>query len=251
MATNFYFRNYDANNEQELVEDLIVEAIKMYGIDCLYLPRTIANRSDIIDDVKYSTFAKTYGIECYVKTVDGFQGQGDFLSKFGVEIRDQMTLTLSRRSFKSEITDVDATLVRPREGDLIWFPLNNKIFEIQHVKHESIFYQMGKLQTYDLTMELFEYSEESFNTGIPEIDVRFKMLEKALNANGVPSNIEYIENGGEFILDQTGNPIVLPVPPDLDEDTGDAQGENREIQEASNTYIDFIETDPFSEGGTY
>lgn len=251
MATNFYFRNHDARNEQNLVEDLVVEAIKIYGMDCYYLPRKIENRSDVIDDVKFSTFNHSYGLEFYVKNVEGFQGQGDFLSKFGVEIRDQMVLTVSRRSFKTEVTDNEPALIRPREGDVIWFPLNGKLFEIQHVEHESVFYQMGSLQTYDLTVELFEYSGETFNTGIPDIDAPFRMLEKDLNANGVPSNIEYIESGGEYILGANGTPIVLPIPPDLDQDTGDAQGENFEVQVASNTYIDFTEEDPFSENGRY
>lgn len=251
MGTNLYFRNWDARNEQDLVENLIVEAIKMYGIDCHYMPRIITNKSTVIDDVKSSKFTKAHGIEMYIKNVEGFQGQGDFLSKFGVEIRDQMVLTISRRSFTHEVTNNDSEITRPREGDLIYFPLNKKFFEVMHVEHESVFYQMGALQTYDLTVELFEYSGEIVDTGIPEIDIPFKMLDRSLNSSGVPKNIEYIAAGGEFATDSQGNPIVLPIPLDLDSDSGDGQGENYEIQAESNTYIDFTEEDPFSEGGRY
>jgi hypothetical protein len=108
-------------------------------------------------------------VEMYVKNVEGFQGDGDFLSKFGLQINDSMTLTISMRKFLEDIALFNEK-IRPNEGDLIYFPLNRKVFEIKHVEHEAIFYQMGSLQTYDLKVELFEYSNERFETNIPEID---------------------------------------------------------------------------------
>lgn len=250
MASNFYFRNQDARNEQVLVEDLIVEAIRMYGIDLFYIEREVVNRDNIITDDKYSRFKNTYPIEMYVKNVEGFEGEGDFLSKFGLEIRDRMTLTCSRRSFKQEVTDVNQNIVRPREGDLIYFPLNRKIFEVKFVEHEAVFYQMGSLQTFDMTVELFEYSGEDFDTGIPEIDIPMSVLNKALT-NNVPANLTTIAGGGAVVVGNDGVPIVLDIPDEIDEDTGDAQGKNRDMQTESDIIVDFSERDPFSEGGVY
>jgi hypothetical protein len=250
MATNFYFRNADATNEQVLIEDLIVEAIKIYGFDMIYIEREVVNQDKVITDDKYSRFRNTYGIEAYIKNVEGFEGDGDFLSKFGLEIRDRVTLTISRRSFKSEVTDVKPDLVRPREGDLIYFPLNRKFFEIKFVEHEAVFYQMGSLQTYDMNCELFEYSGEDFQTGNPVIDIPFSTLNKALS-NNVPANLTTIAGGGVLEIGADGVPLVLDIPDEIDEDTGDAQGKNRIHQEEANIILDFNEKDPFSEGGVY
>lgn len=251
MATNFYFRNNDATNEQVLIEDLIVEAIRMYGIDLLYIQREVVNQDDIMQDDKYSRFRNTYGIEVYIKSVEGFQGDGDFLSKMGLEIRDRMTLTISRRSFKTEVTDVNPDLVRPREGDLIYFPLNRKFFEIKFVEHEAVFYQMGSLQTFDMSVELFEYGGEDFQTGNPIIDLPFSILNKALGANNKPTNLTTIEQGGALTIGPDGTPIILDVPPEIDPATGDSQGRNTNIQDASDIILDFDERDPFSENGQY
>ena len=171
-ATNLYFNNYDNINEQTLLEDLIIESIKIYGIECYYMPRTLVAEDNIFGEDPLSKFEQAYNVEMYIKSVDGFDGEGDFLSKFNIEIRDEMTLTVSRRRFSQEIEDSNTTKAagRPVEGDLIYFPLNNKLFEVKFVEHESIFYQMGSLQTYDLRCELFEYSHERLNTGIATID---------------------------------------------------------------------------------
>lgn len=247
MATNFYFRNHDATNEQNLIEDLIVEAIKMYGIDMLYIEREVVNRDNIISDDKYSRFRNTYPLELYVKSNEAFEGDGDFLSKFGLEIRDRMTLTMSRRSFKSEITDANSILIRPREGDLIYFPLNRKFFEIKFVEHESVFYQSGALQTFDITVELFEYGNEDFQTGNPLIDIPFSVLNKAL-ANNVPTNLTTIASGGALLVGNDGTPMVLDIPDNIDPDTGDAGANNIEFDVEGNDIIDFSESDPFGDG---
>jgi hypothetical protein len=133
------------------------------------MPRTLGALDDLLNEDDLPVFNSAYMVEMYVKNVEGFEGDGDFLSKFGLQIRDSMTLTISMRKFTEDVGTYDDQ-VRPREGDLIYFPLNRKIFQVKHVEHEAIFYQMGALQTYDLRVELFEYSNEVFRTGIAEID---------------------------------------------------------------------------------
>lgn len=172
MATNFYFNNFKSSQEQTLVEDLIIESIKIYGHDVFYLPRTVVENDPIFKEDDISKYESAYSIEMYIKNVDGFQGEGDFLSKFGLQIRDQITFTISRRVYEDNIYyNGLSDSVRPLEGDLIYFPLNQKLFQIKFVEHEAIFYQMGSLQTYDLVCELWEQSDEELNTGIKEIDM--------------------------------------------------------------------------------
>lgn len=171
-TTNLYFNNYSFTGEQRLIEDLIIEAIKVYGVECYYLPRTFVNEDEVWGEDASSKFESAYPLEMYIKNVDSFDGEGDFLSKFGLEIRDSVTLTISQRRFGEELHYEETTgdAGRPVEGDLIWFPLNGKIFEVKHVEHEAIFYQLGSLQTYDLRCELFEYSSEIIDTGVRDID---------------------------------------------------------------------------------
>jgi len=176
MARNFYFENYQASMEQNLIEDLVIESIRIYGVDTWYMPRTIGAKDELLNEDDMPIFKDAYMVEMYVKSVDGFEGEGDFLSKFGLQIRDSMTLTVAIRTYDQEVgayrTHDDTT--RPMEGDLIYFPLNNKFFKVMHVEHEAIFYQMGSLQTYDLRCELFEYSNERFETGQDFIDDYFE-----------------------------------------------------------------------------
>jgi hypothetical protein len=232
-TTNFYFNNYDYFGEQSLVESLITESIKIYGIQVLYMPRTFENSdTSVFGEDRLSSFQNAFPIEMYIKSVDGFEGEGDFLSKFGLEIRDEMTLTVSRRRFSEELYADDTTPVdedegsgRPSEGDLLYFPLNGKIFEVKFVEHESVFYQMGSLQTYDIKLELFEYSNEILSTGIAEIDqigidystdildnqialefyTTFASAESRLNANvtvdrGEVTNIVLLYGGENYAL---------------------------------------------------
>ena len=148
-TTNLYFNNYAFSGEQNLIEDLITESIKIYGVECMYMPRTLVNEDLLFGEDRLSKFETAYPIEMYIKSVDGFEGEGDFLSKFNIQIRDEMVLTVSQRRFSEELQVSDTTdeTARPVEGDLIYFPLNNKVFEVKFVEHESIFYQMGGLQT--------------------------------------------------------------------------------------------------------
>ena len=170
MATNFFFNNFKSSQEQQLLENLIIEAIRIYGEDMYYVPRNLNNYDQLLTADDQSSYEQAFMVEFYIKSVNGFTGDGNFMSKFGLEIRDQVVLSMAQRVFSDEI-GAYTTLVRPREGDLIFFPLNNKCFQIKFVNKFEMFYQLGALQTWEMTCELFEYSNESFNTGIPEIDI--------------------------------------------------------------------------------
>ena len=168
MATNPHFQHFDATNEQYLVQDLIIESIKIYGHDVYYMPRTLVNEDTLYSEDTISAFNDAYVVEMYIKNVDGFEGEGDFMSRFGLEIRDQITFSVAQRTFKNLL--LDSTYDRPKEGDIIYFPLTKKVFEIRFVEHESVFYQTGALQTYDLVCELFQYEDQAIDTGIEDID---------------------------------------------------------------------------------
>jgi len=204
--------------EQSLIEDLVIESIKIYGMDAWYIPRTNKTRDSIFNETGYGyiEYPEAHMVEMYVKSVDGFEGEGDFLSKFGLEIRDSVTLTVARRSYESEVVtyrsdnSADAPLTRPLEGDLIYLPLNNKIFEIKHVEHESIFYQMGSLQMYDLRAELFEYSGEVFKTGHDFIDHNFADVDIFVPSADVTYATTY-DNG--FFLEEIDNKTVVKSTP--------------------------------------
>lgn len=238
MATSFYFNNFGASQEQLLVEDLIVESIKIYGHDLYYLPRTRVNDDLIYGEETYSRFDSHYFIEMYIKNVEGFAGQGSFLSKFNLEIRDQVTFTVARRVFSEEV-GAFTSFERPREGDLIYFPLNKKFFEVKYVQNAPIFYQMGSLQTYDLDCEMFEYSNEIFNTGIDEIDSKQKPL--TFNLQDFVLKLE----SGLALTDEEGYDLVQES---FSLDTQDPISDNTDIQSESDDILDFTERDPFSEG---
>jgi len=171
MATNFYV-NQAVRSEQNLYEDIVLESIKMYGQDVYYLPRDIVNENKVFGEDVPSSFNSSYKVEMYVENVDGFDGEGDLFTKFGVEIRDAVTLVVSRKRWSQTVQrfDNEITGQRPREGDLIYVPFTKKLFEIMHVEHEQPFYQLTNLPTYKLRCELFEFSSETLDTGIEEID---------------------------------------------------------------------------------
>jgi len=241
VATNFYVNNFKSSQEQLLIENLIIEAIRFYGEDVYYLPRTLGNLDKIYGADDSSSYDKAVLIEMYIKSVDGFGGDGNFMSKFGLEIRDQVVFSVARRVFNEEVGSLTAQ-IRPNEGDLIYFPLNSKCFQIKYVNKFEMFYQLGGLQTWELTCELFEYSGEVFNTGISEIDsIQVKYSEnifdyEILDQDGVALATEDLD----YLVVESFNPAVI-----------DPLAENDEIQTESDKFIDFSEHDPFSETGTF
>tara|TARA_R110002050_G_scaffold195628_3_gene330538 strand:- start:962 stop:2191 length:1230 start_codon:yes stop_codon:yes gene_type:complete len=170
MPRNVYF-SQGATSEKRLYEDITIEALKIYGHDVYYIPRAIVNTNAIFNEDTLSKFGEAFQIEMYVENTDGFEGDGELLSKFGVESRDSMTLVLASRRWEELIGRFQSSVeVRPQEGDLIYFPLANGLFEIRFVEEESPFYQLQNLPTFKLTCETFEYGNEAIDTGIDAID---------------------------------------------------------------------------------
>ena len=175
MALNPFFLQ-GSQSEQRLVQDLINEQLKIYGVEVTYIPRKFVRKQTIIKEVQSSAFDDNFLLEAYLNTYEGYSGQGDIMTKFGVSLRDEVTLTISKERFEDFISpfleaDDDYELAsRPREGDVIFFPLGSRLFEVKFVEHEEPFYQLGKNYVYQLKCELFEYEDEVFDTDIEEID---------------------------------------------------------------------------------
>ena len=165
MSTNLYFNNVTSHAEQELINDLTSEVIKIHGMDVFYIPRTIVKEDLLLDEDVLSRFSTAYEIEMYLKSTEGFGGEGDLVSKFGLDVRDEVIFTVHKDRFNLA-TDMD----KPLEGDLIFLPINKGLFEIKFVEHEQPFYQAGKNYSFDITCELYQYSEEQLETGITAID---------------------------------------------------------------------------------
>lgn len=165
MSINPYFKkNYSSEKEQKLYDDLMTESIQIHGIDVLYLPREIQKINSVFQDVDVSRFTQTHEVEMFIDNIEGFQGDGDFLSKFGVEIRDTLEMTVMVKRFES------LSIGKPKEGDLVYFPFTKQLFEIMFVEDEQIFYTLGEKFVFRLKMELFEYSNQIIETGISDID---------------------------------------------------------------------------------
>jgi hypothetical protein len=244
LATNFFFNNFQASGEQTLIENLIIESIKIYGHDVYYIPRRRGSIDAIFNEDPTRSYTTAIPVEMYIKNIEGFAGEGDFLSKFNIQIRDQITFSLARRVFADEVgaateyADATQDRSRPLEGDLIFFPLNKKLFEIKFVEHEAIFYQLGALQMYDLKCELFEYSNEYFKTGISEIDRMSAEYSTSLDNFGI------LTESGWLITDEDSYPLYQTA--DINEN--DPLAMNDEIETEADAFVDFSERDPFSDG---
>ena len=177
MALNPFFLQ-GTSSEQQLVQDLINEQLRTFGVEVTYIPRKFVNVKSIIQEVQASKFDDNFSIEAYVNNYDGYGGTGDVLTKFGMSLRDEVTLTISKERFEDFIapfmnsTDDILLASRPREGDLVFFPLGSRLFEVKFVEHEDPFYQLGKNYVYQLKCELFEYEDEVIDTSIDAIDTQ-------------------------------------------------------------------------------
>ena len=177
MALNPFFLQ-GSPSEQRLVQDLINEQLTIYGVEVTYIPRKFVRKQTIIEEIQYSKFDDNFLIEAYVNTYEGYSGAGDILTKFGMSLRDELTITISKERFEDFIAAFLAAMpddeielaTRPREGDLVYFPLGQRLFEVKFVEHEQPFYQLGKNYVYELKCELFEYEDEVLDTSIDEID---------------------------------------------------------------------------------
>jgi len=244
-SSNFYFNNFSSSGEQDLLHDLIIESISIYGQDMLYIPREVVNYDKLLGEDDQSKYTKSYQIVTYIDSIDGFSGDGRFISKFGLEIRDQVNLVIAQRVFAEEVGSQTGQS-RPNEGDLMFFPLNRKTFIVRFVDKYSMFYQLGTLPTWKLTLELFEYSNEIFDTGIPDIDI----LQEKFSSNIIDWAL--LDENGDYLVDESENILVIEkyniesINPFADNDV--LQNGSINFPEGSDDFIDFTEKDPFSEG---
>ena len=207
MATNVFF-SQAVKSEQNLVEDLVVESLRMYGHNCYYLPRTIVNEDTILGDAANSSFDDAYEVEMYLEGLEGFEGEADLYSKFGVEVRDQATFVISRKSWERFVSlDINlATGLRPNEGDLIYFPLSKSLFEIRFVEHENPFYQLGKMFVFKMTCELFEYSGEKFDTEVAALDTDLELAQ----AQAIEITLQDLTTARAFVVGEAISQVVYP-----------------------------------------
>ena len=195
MALNPFFLQGSAN-EQRLIQELINEQLKIYGVEVTYIPRKFVRKETIIREVTSSKFDDNFALEAYVQNYEGYSGSGDILTKFGMSLKDELTLIISKERFEDFISpflegmsDEEIELsTRPREGDIVYFPLGRRLFEIKFVEHEQPFYQLGKTYVYELKCELFEYEDEVLDTSIDEID-------QTLQNQGYITSLELISIG--------------------------------------------------------
>ena len=249
MAQNVFFNNFANSQEQKLIEDLTIESIGIYGVEAYYLNKTYGDYDYLYGEDDLGTFSDYYTVPMYINSVEGFGGEGDFLSKFGVEQRDTMTMSVARWTFEQEVgNESKANIARPREGDVIYFPLNKKLYTINFVEHEPVFYQMGALQFYELRLEMFEYSGERLNTGLYEID---KLETRRSMDTFIKSQLVMETGDPELPIHiETGQRILLSGYTENDQDDR-TDSENDFFETNADGFLDFSDGDPFSEGGTF
>jgi len=283
MPTNVFF-NHAVNTEQHLYEDLVVESLRLYGHETFYLPREIVEEDTILGEDIQSTFGDAYSVEMYIENTDGFEGEGDLFSKFGVRVNDQVTFVISLRSWERFIS-LDSNLatgLRPNEGDLIYLPLSGGLFEIKFVEHENPFYQVGKLFVFKLRCELFEYSGEDFDTGVSNIDLvedqQAYSIEMTMTEGGtgtyyvnenitlnsavvgevvswVPStrkltikdNTNTLQVGDTLVGATNGASYTIATITDIMTFANDGNAQNKDFEDNDTNYLDFSETNPFGE----
>ena len=278
MPTNVYF-NHAVNTEQHLYEDLVVESLRFYGHETYYLPRQIIEEDNILGEDVQSTFGDAYSVEMYLENTEGFEGEGDLMSKFGVQVRDQATFIISLRSWERFISlDSNlATSMRPNEGDLLYFPLSGSMFEIKFVEHENPFYQVGKLFVFKLQCELFEYSGEDFDTGsyadLIELDQAYSIgltmtstnaysigenitkdgvvvgeVQTSLgNATTIIHNTATLTVGDTLVGVDSGVSDTIASINDVLTMSNDGSAQNKDFEDKADNYLDFSETNPFGE----
>ena len=271
MAVNHYFqggRGIGNDAEKRLHEDIIIESLKIFGQDIYYLPRTLVNRDLVLGEDTTSRFDDSYLLEMYFETNEGFAGENEIINKFGLEIRDDTTLVLSKRRFEEHVAN-KATLTasgRPNEGDVVFVPLLNSYFEIQFVEDQEPFYQLGNLPVYKLKVTRWEYSSEEINTGnevldqtedkysLNELAHRFTLEygQEALTGRGsivLEDYHDYSTGQPAFLMNETytGAEVVAtqsPYAQNLDMNT---EAGYDTVGDLSDDILDFTERNPFGE----
>jgi len=288
MPTSPYFPDYYSgySGEQNLIQDLADEQIKLFGTDIYYLPRTLLN-NNTLDDIIYSKFEDQFQIEMYLQNVEGF-GQSEFISKFGLKVTDEIKFIVSQRRWIQEATANEyKSINRPLEGDLLFFPLTKDLYEIKFVEVEAVFHQFGKLQFYQITAEIYEMGNESIDTGIADIDLIENILTAAINVvmlngsgtiayevgetvtgsisgvtakvtkwNPTTRTLTVITRTGTFVEEEilTGSESDAEWEVEsfnTQEDPNTDYDQNKYIQDESNVILDFNEKNPFGEYGNF
>ena len=281
------FRANGSAQEQKTIENLIVETIEIYGQDIYYVPRTIVNKDTVFGEDSDTKFESAKAIRAYVNNVEGWEGQGELLSKFGVRIEDKTTFIFSRDKFKEHVDDSTVLNVegRPNEGDLIWFPVTKHLFQIMFVEAEKPFYQLGKGYVWECQCELFEYSDEEIDTGIADLDAIETAFANAITVGlvaggsgtftagetvtGGTSNVTaevksfdsatrtliVINRSGTFSVPETitggtSSASWTTATYNTIQNTNSEYDQNNDFETADNDIIDFTETNPFGTVGS-
>jgi len=276
MPTNVYF-DTGTKSEQHLYEDLMIEQLKIYGQDVFYIPRTLVKEDELFGEDTLSKFDDAYQIEMYFENVEGYEGEKEIMSKFGLQMNEDVTFVVARRRFE-QLVSHDSNLIvktRPNEGDLVYFPKVKKIFEISFVDHDDPFYQVHNVPAFKLKCKTFEYSGEDLDTGITEIDAietdnsldqlvyqitmeqsSSTTYNEGLELEDGTGNIEQEgntdnligenETGGDQIVLETGDYIIQEA---YVTDTIDENAMNNFFETQDDNIIDFSESNPFGDIG--
>ena len=279
MPTNVYF-DTGTKPEQNLYEDLMIEQLKIYGQEVFYIPRTLVKEDELFGEDTLSKFGDAYIIEMYFDNIEGYEGEKEIMSKFGLQMNEDVTFVVARRRFE-QLVSHDSNLIvktRPNEGDLVYFPKVNKIFEISFVDHDDPFYQVHNVPAFKLKCKTFEYGGEDIDTGITEIDaietansldmLTFQItmeqssattfnegieledgtgnLELETQTGGTDNVIGEDETGGDNVVLETGDYIIQEA---YVTDTIDENAMNDFFDRQDDNIIDFTESNPFGDIG--
>ena len=245
MATNFYFQSGNTSgttNEQRLLEDLIIESIKIYGHDVYYMPRTSMKQDNILGEDVLSRFDNAYPLEMYLSNIEGWDGDSELLTKFGIQVTHQATFVVAKRRWEDVVGAVDDSYLqlpnRPAEGDLLYFPKTNSLFEIKFVQHLDPFFQLGKFHVYSMQCELYQYSSEIIDTGVEEID----KIEDERTQDIFGHQI--LSQSGDLLLSQDGFSIIQQT---FASQSNIPSADNDEFETSGADILDFTIINPFGE----
>lgn len=245
MATNFYFQAGETSgttNEQRLLEELIIESIKIYGHDVYYLPRTSVNQDEVLGEDLLNNFQNAYPIEMFLNNIQGWDGSGELFTKFGISVTDQATFVVSKRRWEEVVgSQPDEFLQlpsRPAEGDLIYFPKTDAMFEIKFVQHLDPFFQLNKFHIYSMSCELYQYSSEQFDTGVPEIDAGDPAASQDM------FDYQILLQTGDLLLTASGGAVIKEV---YATNTQVPFSDNESFETEGLDILDFSDVNPFGE----
>jgi hypothetical protein len=288
MPTSPYFPSYygGTTGEQGLVQDLVDEQIKLFGTDIYYLPRTLIT-DGVLDDVIYNKFESQFQVEMLLQNVEGFGSPSEFISKFGLRITNEVRFVVSQRRWEEAAAGYNLTVPgRPNEGDLLYFPLTEDVYEIKFVEREDPFYQLGKIYFYTMTAEIYEYGSDDISTGVAEIDEIETLFSNAIaltlsvggtgtfqvgetvtgSTTGTEAEVKSWDDStrimqvinrigtfstGEAITGNTSSAVWVVGTFDTLNNTNSEYDQNRVIEDAADNIIDWTEGNPFGEAGNF